>query len=188
MNTFRLILIIFSVVFMESNVQSQSGSIRNQQKAVNAVLNLSQSKFTKLFHIPIEAVSIETGFWKPRLNANETGSIPKLYELLVKHGVLDNFRRVSQNISVERKGYYFSDSDIYKWLEAASYSLIQNNNEAIRRLIDEAIEVIASAQQEDGYLNTWFVFERAKERFTKLDSHHELYCAGHLIQAGIAHK
>ena len=75
-----------------------------------------------------------------------------------------------------------------KTLDAASYALLDWVDDELGAMIDLAIDEIAAAQQEDGYLNTYFMFEREKERYTNLTQLHELYCYGHLIQAAIAHK
>ena len=85
----------------------------------------------------------------------------------------------------EFQGYYFNDSDIYKWIEAAAWSLVSEPNPAIESHIDLLVDLIAAAQQADGYVNSYFAGPRAAQRFTNPDLH-ELYCAGHLIQAGIA--
>ena len=119
--------------------------------------------------------------------ANYKKSIPKLLELLKEHGVVDNFLRLYGKKDVERRGYLFTDSDLYKWMEAAAFVLQSEDAPEIKKMLDEVIDDILPAQGEDGYLNTWFVDDRADKRFTDLVSAHELYCAGHLIQAAIAH-
>ena len=68
-------------------------------------------------------------------------------------------------------GIYFNDSDVYKWLEAAASS----NDPKLQKMIDDTIDVIAAAQQPDGYLNTYFMFDLAKERWTNLKDKHEMY-------------
>jgi DUF1680 family protein len=100
---------------------------------------------------------------------------------------MDNFRRAAGKIDVPFKGLYFNDSDIYKWLEAASWELLAGSDVELEQMVDSAISEIEAAQQPDGYLNTFFTYERASERWKHLTDKHELYVAGHLIQAAVAH-
>lgn len=86
------------------------------------------------------------------------------------------------------KGWVFQDSDLYKWIEAASYSLINSHNPAILTKIDTAIDLICAAAEKDGYINTLYSINNIDNRFTNLKDYHELYCFGHLAQAAIAHK
>ena len=80
----------------------------------------------------------------------------------------------------------FSDSDVYKWLEALAWELGREPSPALEQLANETIELIAAAQEPDGYLNSWCQVVDPAWRWTDLEMGHELYCAGHLIQAGIA--
>lgn len=84
-------------------------------------------------------------------------------------------------------GFVFQDSDFYKWIEAVGYSLTQHPDEELEALADEAIEVVAAAQQEDGYLDTYYILNGKDRIFTNLKDHHELYCLGHLIEGAIAY-
>jgi hypothetical protein len=88
---------------------------------------------------------------------------------------------------VERRGLLFTDSDLYKWMEAAAWVLASEPDTAFQDALESVIDEVLPAQGTDGYLNTWFVDERAGQRFTRLVSDHELYCAGHLFQAAVAH-
>lgn len=84
-------------------------------------------------------------------------------------------------------GMVFQDSDAYKWLEAAAYSLALHRDAALERQADELISLIAAAQDEDGYLNTYFTINDREKRWTNLLEGHELYCSGHLIEAACAY-
>lgn len=84
-------------------------------------------------------------------------------------------------------GWVFQDSDAYKWLEAAAYSLTVNYDEKLRKEADELIDLIASAQLENGYLDTLYIINNRDEIFTNLRDFHELYCFGHLAEAGVAY-
>jgi len=137
--------------------------------------------------LEIGSVSIERGFWKDRIEAGRRAGIPSYLEVLEKHGVLDNFRRISGRSRAERSGPVHRDSDLYKWMEAAAYSLQRRPDRQLEERLEAVIEDVVAAQGRDGYLNTYFVEERADERFSNLERDHELYCAGHLMQAAVAH-
>ncbi|HEV2473700.1 MAG TPA: beta-L-arabinofuranosidase domain-containing protein, partial [Chthonomonadales bacterium] len=98
-----------------------------------------------------------------------------------------NFRRAAGKSCGPFNGIFFNDSDVSKWLEAASYALAAAQDDALEQQVDSVIDAVAAAQQPDGYLNTYFMFDRASERWTNLQDMHEIYCAGHLIQAAVAH-
>lgn len=84
-------------------------------------------------------------------------------------------------------GMVFQDSDAAKWLEAAAYSLASKPDEVLEKQADELIDLIAAAQDEDGYLNTYFTIKDTDKRWTNLLEGHELYCSGHMIEAGCAY-
>ena len=147
----------------------------------------SISTYCKLHPVPIRAVRVEEGFWKPRIEANRCRGIPRLLEFLEEHGVVDNFRRISGRREVRRRGPLFTDSDLYKWMEGVAFALQSQEDPKLGDALDYIIEDVLSAQGEDGYLNTYFVEERAGERFQRLETDHEFYCCGHLIQAAVAY-
>jgi DUF1680 family protein len=132
------------------------------------------------------AVTIEDGFWAPRLQAVREHSLPLMYEQFNQHGHLAVFQGMwkpgNQPIP-----YVFSESEVTKWLEAASYSLASHPDPTLNALVDEVIALITSIQQPDGYLNVWFTRVEPEKRWTNLRDWHELYCAGHLIEAAVAH-
>ncbi len=83
-------------------------------------------------------------------------------------------------------GMVFQDSDVAKWLEAAAYSLCIQPDSELEDRIDKICDLIAAAQEEDGYLNTHFTLVRPHQKFTNLLEGHELYCAGHMMEAAVA--
>lgn len=99
---------------------------------------------------------------------------------------IENFRIAAGLQEGEFYGMVFQDSDVAKWLEAVAWSLCQKPDAELEKTADEVIELIASAQCEDGYLNTYFTVKAPEERWSNLAECHELYCAGHLIEAGVA--
>lgn len=84
-------------------------------------------------------------------------------------------------------GFVFQDSDLYKWLEAVAYSLEQHPNQELQKTAEDAIDLIINAQQDDGYLNTYYIINGKDMAFTNLRDHHELYCFGHLTEAAVAY-
>lgn len=100
---------------------------------------------------------------------------------------ITNFRIAAGLEQGEFYGMVFQDSDVAKWLEAVAWSLCQKPDAELEKTADEVIELIAAAQCEDGYLNTYFTVKAPSERWTNLAECHELYCAGHMIEAGVAY-
>lgn len=85
------------------------------------------------------------------------------------------------------KGWVFQDSDLYKWIEAASYSLGNHPDAKLERAVDEAIRLVCCAAEEDGYIDTLYTINNPAARFENLRDFHELYCFGHLAEAACAH-
>jgi DUF1680 family protein len=151
------------------------------------ITDTSCSPYARLRPVPIEKVLLEDRFWAPRQRMLRETTLPSQYKLLEETGRIDNFRRVSGKMKDGFKGLVFNDSDVYKWVEAVAFSIAGNKSDELHRLIMQVIIDIGEAQDENGYLNTYFSFDRKKEKWTNLRDMHELYCAGHLIQAGIVH-
>ncbi|ADB63285.1 protein of unknown function DUF1680 (plasmid) [Haloterrigena turkmenica DSM 5511] len=137
--------------------------------------------------ISLSEVAIDDGFWSPRRERNRDVTIEYQYEQLEESGSLENFRRVAAGESGDFQGMWFQDTDAYKWIEAASYVLAQRDDPELEAKVDGVISLIADAQQPDGYLNTYFSLVEPENRWTNLHMMHELYCAGHLIEAAVAH-
>jgi len=151
------------------------------------VVDTSRSPFAKLRPVPIEDVHLQDSFWAPRLRKLQKVTLPTQHESCEETGRIANFRRAAGKEKTDFQGLYFNDSDVYKWVEAAAFSLASSPDQKLQNLAQEVIAHIVAAQDEDGYLNTYFTFERTKERWTNLRDMHELYCAGHLIQAAITY-
>ncbi len=133
------------------------------------------------------------GFWGTWQRVNARASIPLGPDLLESAGNLHDLRLAAGRAAGEYRGDYpFMDSDVYKWLEAASWQLartVADDPEAVKLAghVERIVGLVADAQQPDGYLNSWFQAGRGSGRYTDLRWGHELYCAGHLIQAAVAH-
>ncbi|MCA9833081.1 MAG: glycoside hydrolase family 127 protein [Thermomicrobiales bacterium] len=135
--------------------------------------------------VPVSGVRLRRGHLSERMVTNRRTSIPSQYQRLVESGTTNNFALAAGQGSGELYGFVFTDSDAYKWMEAASWSLGTVADGTLKTQLDHLIDLVIAAQQSDGYINTWYQL-RGQERFSNLEHDHELYCAGHLIQAGIA--
>ncbi|HEX5614439.1 MAG TPA: beta-L-arabinofuranosidase domain-containing protein [Acidimicrobiia bacterium] len=113
-------------------------------------------------------------FWAERVRRNRDVAIPRLFDRLVEHAVVDNFRP-----DHERQGLWFTDSDLFKWMEAAAYA-------GDVQELETTVEVVLAAQHADGYLNTNFGRDGQLPRWHDLTWSHELYCAGHFVHAAVA--
>jgi DUF1680 family protein len=140
--------------------------------------------------IPFTRVTINDTFWAERQRINREQTIPHIYKMCEETDRLAAFRpdwTTDPDIKRRSIPILFWDSDVAKWLEAASYSLATNPDPDLDTLVDEVIALVAQAQQPDGYLNNWFTKVEPEKRWTNLRDWHELYNAGHLIEAGVAH-
>jgi DUF1680 family protein len=151
------------------------------------ITNTRYSTFARLKPVPINNISLLEGFWLDRIRKNNSITIFTQYEQLESTGGFDNFRRLTKESPESFQGFVFNDSDVYKWLEAASWIMASQHNCELQQLMDDVISIIVKAQDRNGYINTYFSFEHTSERWSNLREKHELYCAGHLIQAAIAH-
>lgn len=152
-----------------------------------APLGAAQAPLVKLDAVPFTDVRVSGCFWAPRQETNRTATIPANFENLEAAGNLENLRLAARKASSGFKGPVFMDSDVYKALEAASYCLAAHPDPALEKQLDEIVAVLAAAQQPDGYLNSYFTVKEPAKRWTNLRDWHELYCAGHMFEAAVAH-
>ncbi len=148
---------------------------------------LVDTRRARLRPAPLTAVTLKDELWAARRARNLAVTLPSQYQLLEETGRIDNFRRVAGHVDQPYRGHVYNDSDVYKWLEAASWVLATDEAPALAEMAATVVAAITEAQADDSYLNTYYTFERADDRWANLQDHHELYCAGHLIQAAIAH-
>jgi len=141
----------------------------------------------KLKAVPFTAVQVRDSFWAPRLRINREKSLPHNFKWCEDTGRFANFAKAGGLMKGEFQGIYFNDSDVYKVLEGASYSLADHPDPTLDRMTDEVIAKIAAAQRKDGYLNTYYTLKEPGREWTNCGVMHELYCAGHLIEAAVAH-
>lgn len=137
---------------------------------------------------------IKDEFWGRYIKLVQDVVIPYQYEALhdrvpeaePSHAIA-NFEIAAGRKSGEFKGWVFQDSDVAKWLEAVGYSLSIRRDPELERQADEVIDLVGEAQQPDGYLDTYFIVKEPGKRWTNLQDCHELYCAGHFIEAAVAY-
>src|SRR5262245_35912085 len=140
----------------------------------------------RLLPLALQQVQINGGFWQARQRMNAQVTIPAIYQQCQETGRLEAWK-LEWRHGMPNKPHVFWDSDVAKWLEAACYSLITHPNPARASQVEAVVDLIAKAQRPDGYLNTHFTVVNPHLRWSNLRDEHELYCAGHLIEAGVAH-
>lgn len=153
----------------------------------SVVIDTSQSQHARLAGVPVSAVQLTGPFWGERRRILCQVTLPTMYQRLEETGRIDNFRRAAgKRPDLPYQGAVYNDSDVYKWVEAVAWLLASEPDPLLADLVEQVIAEIAAAQQPDGYLDTYFMYERAGERWTNFTDH-EMYCAGHLFQAAVAH-
>ena len=142
----------------------------------------------KLTAVPFTRVKVRDSFWAPRIETNRTTTIPHDFRMCEQTGRVSNFEVAGGLKQGEFKGIHYDDSDVYKVIEGASYSLATHADPKLEKYLDELIAKIAAAQRPDGYLYTFHTIKNNTEkRYTDLKDGHELYCGGHMIEAAVAH-
>ena len=136
--------------------------------------------------LDLAAVIISDAFWRPWRDANRFASIPHIFEMCKRTGRLDALQ-LKLKPGDPNPPHIFWESDIAKWIEAASYVLATHPEHLLYHQVDWVIGLLAGAQQPDGYLNVHYTRVEPGKRWTNLRDCHEMYCAGHLIEAGAAH-
>ena len=148
------------------------------QKSMQSVKLINQVDFAH--------VHINDAFWSPRLARHLETTLPVCIDQIEnKTGRIRNFERAAQGEG-EHSGIFFDDSDVYKAMEGMAYALATHRDAKLEAKLDEWVDKIAAAQQPDGYINTYYTLTGLRNRWTDMDKH-EMYCAGHLIEAGVAY-
>jgi DUF1680 family protein len=153
------------------------------------VLFIDKSPYAKLHNIPVDAVTITEGFWGARRETNVEKSIPSMEKLLEANGRMNNFLRLVGKSDAAQHGPVYSDSDVYKWTEAIGFALQSGDRPELRALTEGIIKEVVAVQEPSGYLNTYYVGDKAKDRMQPDVQRwgHELYNLGHMIQGAIAY-
>jgi len=144
--------------------------------------------------VTLESIHIEDPFWNAYHNRVIDHMIPYQWQALndqvegaEKSHCMENFRIAAGLSKGDFHGFPFQDSDFSKWIEAVGYALMIRPNPALETIADEAIDLVVSAQQDDGYLDTYYIINGLDKRFTDLTNNHELYCLGHMIEGAISY-
>lgn len=138
--------------------------------------------------VPLSRVTVTDPFWKSRQETLRTVSLPIQYQQCVETGRIENFRRAARGEKGTFEGRRYNDSDVYKWIEAVSYLHAALGTEPeTEKQLDDTIAAIASAQDADGYLHTFFQVNHPDLKWRNLSMMHEMYCMGHLLEAAVAH-
>ncbi|WP_047607327.1 glycoside hydrolase family 127 protein [Rahnella aquatilis] len=144
--------------------------------------------------VPLQKVNVSDAFWLEYQRLVKDVVVPYQWKALnddvadaePSHAI-ENFRIAAGQSDGEFYGMVFQDSDVAKWLEAVGYLLAKTPDPALEATADQVIELVGAVQQPDGYLNTYFTVKEPQQRWANLAECHELYCAGHLIEAGVAY-
>ena len=167
--------------------QSTGAPLETTETAVASVL---PSPGARLRLRPVDAsrVEITGGLLGGRQQLNHEVTLRHGLKELERAGTIDNFRIAAGRQRGKRQGMVFSDSDVYKWLEAVGWELGRPGGAVpdLEQAAGKIIDLVEAAQEADGYLNTWCQINDPAWRWTDLQQGHELYCAGHLIQAAVA--
>ena len=141
----------------------------------------------RLRPVGIDEVQIIGGFWSKRQEVNESATIGHCHDWMERVGWVGNFRAATEGrLPQDRNGVVFTDSDVYKLMEAAAWETGRSGSDSADSLFNSLTEVIAPVQERDGYLNTVFGRPGQPERYSDLEWGHELYCYGHMLQAAVA--
>ncbi len=142
----------------------------------------------------LQGMTVTGGFWKEKQDLISKVVIPYQEKILndevpgaAKSHAFANFRIAAGMEEGEFYGMVFQDSDVAKWLEGVAYALADHADPELEERADAIIDIIERAQQPDGYLNTYFTIKEPEHRWQNLQECHELYCAGHMMEAAVAY-
>ncbi len=141
-----------------------------------------------LRNVSFSRVRVTDGFWSRRIETNRRVTIEANLRHCATTGRIRNFAAAGGLVKSAHEGQLYNDSDVYKVLEGIAYALGTQRDAGLERRADAIIDRIAAAQRDDGYLNTFVTLVKPHQRWKNLRYGHELYCAGHLIEAAIAYR
>ena len=143
----------------------------------------------RLRPLGLDEVRITDGFWARRQQVNGSATLAHIEQRLESEGWIGNFDRAAAGtLPSGRRGREFSDSEIYKYLEALAWEIGRTGDDQLERRFRGLVDRVARAQEPDGYLNTMFGRPGQEPRWSNLEWGHELYCLGHLFQAAVARR
>jgi len=177
------------------NKQKAAGVLALSWAALTSPV-LAQQKDYPIQPVAFTSVHVNDNFWQPKMEVNATVTIPYVLAQCKANGRMDNFLRAAKKLDGDKLSEFpFDDTDVYKAIEGASYSMQNKRNPQLDKSIDSLISIIGAAQEPDGYLYTFRTVNAKKphewigsKRWEKEeDLSHELYNAGHLYEAAVAH-
>src|SRR5947209_5730056 len=144
--------------------------------------------------VPFTAVQVRDSFWSPRMETNRVTTVWYDFLKCEDTGRIDNFAKAGKLMPGPFRGIPFDDSDVFKVIEGASYTLALHPDGKLDKYLDELIAKIAAAQEPDGYLYTARTIDPKSHvdffgsaRWSRLEGSHELYNVGHMYEAAVAH-
>jgi DUF1680 family protein len=152
-----------------------------------ALTRLAAAEPESLTAVPFQGVRVTDAFWAPRIETNRTATIEANLRQCEVTGRIKNFAVAGKLTAGKHEGQLYNDSDVYKMIEGIAYALSSQRDRRLEARTDAIIDQIAAAQQPDGYLNTYYTLVKPRERWTNIQQGHELYCAGHLMEAAVAY-
>lgn len=154
-----------------------------------SVLAGSADGKNRLSPVPLAQVQIKDELWAPRMKTCREVTLPYCFGVCEQTGRIKNFVKAAGQMEGTFEGIWFNDSDVYKVLQGAAYELGVKADPKLDELTDAVIAKIAAAQQPDGYLYCFFTIDNTDQRFKNIypNARHELYCMGHMIEAGAIH-
>ena len=146
----------------------------------------AEQPFKMIDQVDFSHVKITDNFWSPRLKDHATNTLAVCIDQIENQtGRIRNFENAAKGEG-KHSGIFFDDSDVYKALEGIAYSLMNHPDAELEKKADEWIDKFAAAQQPDGYINTFYTLTGLDKRWQNMDKH-EMYCAGHMIEAAVAY-
>jgi DUF1680 family protein len=178
------LIIVTLFTFLTAPVAARTADVQDSATVKAPLLPAG----ARLRELPLTAVEIEDAFWSPRLEVNRTRTLDHVYKELELTGCIRNFDIAGGKAQGKFGGPWWADSDVYKWIEGASYILALHPNAQLESQVDELIAKIAAAQQKDGYLDTYVQLNLPDLKWKSLAFNHEMFCAGSLFEAAVAHN
>ncbi|MEX2242359.1 MAG: beta-L-arabinofuranosidase domain-containing protein [Fimbriimonadaceae bacterium] len=142
---------------------------------------------TRLTTLRLSEIRFRDAFWAAWQGSMADSGLPHQWRQCEETGRLENLRRCGRGESGGFQGLRFNDSDVYKLIEASAYATSVGKGDGVEAAVDAAISVIEGAQMPDGYINSFVQLTCPDMRWKSLNALHEMYCIGHLIEAGVAH-
>ena len=184
----------FLIILCLPALLASCGSDKGNNTSHHANSSLTNLVDYPIQPVPFTAVKVQDDFWAPRIQTNKEVTLPYTFKKSEETGRLRNFAIAGGLEEGEFEGIFFNDSDVFKIIEGASYTLQVEDDPELKKYLDDLITKIAAAQEDDGYLYTNRTINPEKaadgageERWTNLAVFHELYNVGHMYEAAVAH-